>query len=504
MTGGSETEQLHHSKEWQEESQEQIQEQAAHSRSPQLGLTAPGGPGLHKQVGGEEEKEVKQGFEHLEGVFKKTNQEVSEVKLKVDQVDKEKSVESNLDPFDTEEEVVEFEQQVEPEQGLGLSRERLDENTSIDNQPTGLEGELQIQGGQDNHPTGQPGPGDQTLLLTDHQLPEDVAAKEVGEDVEVEVIKEQFFDMKGETEKVVELERDHPGQDLDHLHQGHVHHNPNHPQHGGAHNPDHLQQGDEPDHVYHIDPKHHDQGGGHDHDHLSDTVDDLAGAEVAPPAVQVVENKEELWQGAGKQGVVENKEEEISFTRELDTGEAEQDKNSSLISDSESRSPGNYVENSGEESGEGATFASYPFNLDGEPDDEGGNDEVVVEDGAAESVGETISEEGSNVGDVVKKPEGSEVTEWEWGNDAKELPKEMATDQGKQRPNVKVEKGKKGEEVVEEEVEDPLVTLMEVEEHSMQLLLTPKSWQPKASVRLSFNPTWLPNIRNLKLTTTQQ
>ena len=42
------------------------------------------------------------------------------------------------------------------------------------------------------------------------------------------------------------------------------------------------------------------------------------------------------------------------------------------------------------------------------------------------------------------------------------------------------------EEEEEEEVEDPLVTLMEVEEHSMQLLLTPKSWQPKASVRLSF------------------
>ena len=504
MTGGSETEQLHHSKEWQEESQEQIQEQAAHSRSPQLGLTAPGGPGLHKQVGGEEEEE---GFENLKGVLQETNQGVSEVKPKVDQVDakiesQEKSVESNFDPFDTEEEIVDFEQG----QGIGLSRERLDENTSIDNQPTGLEGELQIQGGQDNHPTGQPGPGDQTLLLTDHQLLEDVAAKEVGEDVEVEVIKEQFFDMKGETEKVVELERDHP-------HKGHVHHNPNHPQHGGAHNPDHLQQGGAPDHVHHINPKHHDQGGGHDHDHLSDTVDDLAGAEVAPPAVQVVENKEELWQGAGKQGVVENKEEEISSTRELDTGEAEQDKNSSLISGSESRSPpGNYAENSGEESGEGATYPSYPFNLYGEPDDKGGDDEVVVEDGAAESVGETISEEGSNVGDVVKKPGGSEVTEWEWGNDAKELPKEMATeirppfkDQGKQRPNVKVEKEKKGEEVVEEEeVEDPLVTLMEVEEHSMQLLLTPKSWQPKASVRLSFNPTWLPNIRNLKLTTTQQ
>ena len=50
MTGGSETEQLHHSKEWQEESsgghQGQIQEQAAHSRSSQLGLTAPGGAGL--------------------------------------------------------------------------------------------------------------------------------------------------------------------------------------------------------------------------------------------------------------------------------------------------------------------------------------------------------------------------------------------------------------------------------------------------------------------------
>merc|ERR550534_1450720 len=124
---------------------------------------------------------------------------------------------------------------------------------------------------------------------------------------------------------VVELGRDHPGQDLDHLHHGHVHQNPNHPQHGGAHNPDHLQQGGEPDHVHHINPKHHDQGGGHDHDHLSDTVDDLAGAEVAPPAV------------------VENKEEEISFTRELDTGEPEQDKNSSLISDSENRSPGNYA-----------------------------------------------------------------------------------------------------------------------------------------------------------------
>ena len=88
MTGGSETEQLHHSKEWQEESQEQIQEQAAHSRSPQLGLTAPGGPGLHKQVGGEEEEEEeKEGFENAEGVLQETNQGVSEVKLKVDQVD---------------------------------------------------------------------------------------------------------------------------------------------------------------------------------------------------------------------------------------------------------------------------------------------------------------------------------------------------------------------------------------------------------------------------------
>ena len=45
----------------------------------------------------------------------------------------------------------------------------------------------------------------------------------------------------------------------------------------------------------------------------------------------------------------------------------------------------------------------------------------------------------------------------------------------KNRLNVKEE--------MKEEKEDPLVTLMEVEEHSMQLLLTPKSWQPQASVR---------------------
>ena len=201
----------------------------------------------------------------------------------------------------------------------------------------------------------------------------------------------------------------------------------------------------------------------HEHDHLSGSVDlvgEVSGLEL--------HNK--------------NKK-EISFTPALDASQASQNPevaNELLIGDSPSRSPGNYAENGVAGESKAAVSQTYP--------EEGGVDgEEAFE---KENISEELfgaSESHENSGElkknpVVENPDKTVVTEWEWGRDVNEVEAPVA-------PLVdgnKKEKMEQGERVDMKDSpvgkEDPLVTLMEVEEHSMQLLLTPKSWQPQASV----------------------
>ena len=204
----------------------------------------------------------------------------------------------------------------------------------------------------------------------------------------------------------------------------------------------------------------------HEHgpDHLSGSVD-LVG-EVS--GLELHQNKKE-----------------ISFTPALDASQASQNPevaNELLIGDSPSRSPGNYAENGVGES-KAAVSQTYP--------DEVGRDEEGGVDGEEAFEKENISEElfgasesHENSGElkknpVVENPDKTVVTEWEWGRDVNEVEAPVA-------PLVDGNKKEQGEKVDLKDSpvgkEDPLVTLMEVEEHSMQLLLTPKSWQPQASV----------------------
>ena len=177
---------------------------------------------------------------------------------------------------------------------------------------------------------------------------------------------------------------------------------------------------------------------------------------------------------------------EISFTPALDASQSP-NPDELLIGDSPSRSPGNYAENG--VGGESKAAVSQT--------DEVGRDEEGAVDGEEAFEKENISEElfgasesHDNSGElkknknvpVVENPDKTVVTEWEWGRDVNEVEAPVAplVDGNKKEKMEQVEKVDMKDSPVGKE--DPLVTLMEVEEHSMQLLLTPKSWQPQASV----------------------
>ena len=520
-------EELHHSsssrsKEWQQGGGGQvaaaIQEQPTDSRSPLLGLTAPG-ENLHMEPEGREEvdeseydmqgmspKEV-QDLVKSKGRFRvdqvgaeennwqKSDVETLEAKSEDEKVEKEKVVKKKMEEenVEEEEEDVKLNEEQENVEEKEVSRERYDEVESEKTlaasasaaEENGKRGE-DVEPGEVVSPAKseqvdlqtQVGPDDQPPLQLDPDVPllyrglaEQEDFEEEGqreETVEVKVVEEQILKFESKTEKTVEEKN------FERKPEKTVEERRNQPRE-------------------------------HDPDHLSDSVD-----------LAREENKEE-----------------ISFTPELDpAGEASLslkpgEKNDSLIGGSESRSRGNYAENVVEESEAGHT---YPFNLYGEPvhqggldgDDVGGSEEDGEDPFEEENIPEeifgasTTYEGGSRLtkGNVPVDPVdenagGRGVTEWEWGGDARELDaplvdqnnplvdqnkKKLATEQeersdakehGKNRSNVK--EGQEGPLVSlkedKEVKEGPLVTLMEVEEHSMQLLLTPKSWQPQDSVR---------------------
>ena len=428
-------EELHHSiKEWQAGGgQAALQEQPPDSRSPLHGMTAPG-VNLHK-----EPEEKVEGFEEAEDNVQSVSSKVA-AREKV----QEEFVQLNQEHEHDEEQNVSKEKHDEAENGKTLEELGGKEEEEVDPDDVGIQakseqgGSLQNQSGHDGDPPGQNGdpPGqdgdppvqpDQDLHLHHpglKELEEHVAETEKEEIEEVKVIEEQLLntDTKAEkTEKQNVEERPHE----------------------------------------------------HGPDHLSGSVDLV---------------------GEGSSLELHQNKKEISFTPALDASQASQNPevaNELLIGDSPSRSRGNYAEN-----GVGESKAAVSQTDEVGRDEEGGVDEEEAFE--KENISEELfgaSESHENSGElkknknvpVVENPAKTVVTEWEWGRDVNEVEAPVAPlVDGNKKEKMVAEGKEQGEKVDMKDSpvgkEDPLVTLMEVEEHSMQLLLTPKSWQPQASV----------------------